>query len=337
MKKCDKYLQVPFDIVLACPGKPFDACLWAYVFGWENSTKRSAVKLTHEHIADFFGVSVSLVKDSITRLKMQKLLGTKRTPNGLVYTTRIDRIKQFNKIGNLPRIEDGDCTVPKPKVKPQNAAKVIAESRLPIGEKQLSVIDEKGLSDIRNSAMHNLDLSFRSIKQEEKEKNITKKEKEEPASQPEPEPFEAGPDQGRSLPSVVNGRIAAAYGSSPGPETRKRVAMPPDHAGVMLAADELRIAVKVFDTQAVKVGRYFTDDQRDAPQFIRKVLVKLALLRESGMTVTLNTLAKTVEELWDDGLYVQAWQTVQDVKAQAELEMRQAEEERLRANSDYKF
>lgn len=334
MKKCDQYLQVPYDIIRECAGKPFDAFLWAYIFGWENSTKRSAVHMKQEHIADFFGVSVDTVKRSIDRLQSLGLVGTKRVTHGQVYTTRVDRIKQFNKIGNLPRLGDGDCTVPKPE-------KAVSQPKRDTATVRDHDSAKCGITTPRDSAKCGimkpqvagnilLNLSFKH-KNKEKKKNIyTKKRKEDmPESPAAAEPFEPLQSQGRSMPPVVNGRIMTAYGSSPGPETRQRSAMPPDYPGIVLASDEMRIAVKVFDTQAVKVGRYFTGDQRDAPEFVRKVMLKLALLRENGMTVTLGTLAKIVGELWDDGRYVEAYQAVKDVQAQADREIREAREHRF--------
>lgn len=103
-KASQQYLHVPFDVIQENSGKPFDACLWAYIFGWENSQKKSIVKLTHEKIADFFGVSVDQVKASVDRLKKKGLVGTKRVRNGLCYSTRVDRIQQFTKreIGEKP-------------------------------------------------------------------------------------------------------------------------------------------------------------------------------------------------------------------------------------------
>ena len=96
-KASQQYLHVPFDVIQENSGKPFDACLWAYIFGWENSQKKSIVKLTHQRIAEFFGVSVDQVQASIKRLEIKALIGTRRVSHGLCYTTRRDRIEQFRR------------------------------------------------------------------------------------------------------------------------------------------------------------------------------------------------------------------------------------------------
>ena len=91
-----QFLQIPYDIIEKCLGNPLDALIWAYVFGWENSSKEDRARLKMESIAEFFGVGVATAERSVRRLKTAKLIGTKQTVHGCYYTTRKGTIKKFH-------------------------------------------------------------------------------------------------------------------------------------------------------------------------------------------------------------------------------------------------
>lgn len=130
------------------------------------------------------------------------------------------------------------------------------------------------------------------------------------------EPFEPVPAD-RPMPPVVNGRIMAAYGSSPGPESRQRRTMPAGHPGVSLTKEQQILAVKVFDVLALQVPRYFTEQQAEAPEFVEKCLQKVLELKNRGTGFTLQTLAKYVSDLWDNGTYPESYQRLMEIQSEA--------------------
>lgn len=91
-----QFLQIPYDIIEKCLGNPLDALIWAYVFGWENSSKMSKIKLKLNNIAEFFGVNEKTVYASLDRLQAKGLIGKVKTLHGTVISTRKDQIRRFD-------------------------------------------------------------------------------------------------------------------------------------------------------------------------------------------------------------------------------------------------
>lgn len=101
-----QFLQIPYDIIAKCKDNPFDAMVWAFIFGWENSKRDDRVKLKSSSIAEFFSVGSATVERSIKRLKDVGLIGTKQTVHGCFYTTRSRTIQKFHVHQN-----DGDKSI----------------------------------------------------------------------------------------------------------------------------------------------------------------------------------------------------------------------------------
>ena len=91
-----KYVSIPLDIF----GKvenTVDAAIYGYLHGWENSLKMSYVSLYagRQKIADDLHVSTDTVTRSLQRLETLGLIAYKRSPRGLLATTRGDVIQSW--------------------------------------------------------------------------------------------------------------------------------------------------------------------------------------------------------------------------------------------------
>lgn len=76
-----------------------DAVIYGYIFGWENSTKRTKVALHagRERIASELNIDSKTVTRSLQRLEKLGLVAYKRYPRGIWVTTRKDLVKAWGK------------------------------------------------------------------------------------------------------------------------------------------------------------------------------------------------------------------------------------------------
>ena len=143
-----KYVSIPLDIF----GKvenTIDAAVYGYLHGWENSLKMSYVSLYagRQKIADDLHVSTDTVTRSLQRLETLGLIAYKRSPRGLLATTRGDVIQSWK------------SSEPK-RVIPQNAASDSAKCGIVITQNAAgdtakcgSVIPQNALSNVLTSCI----------------------------------------------------------------------------------------------------------------------------------------------------------------------------------------
>ena len=125
-----KYVSIPLDIF----GKvenTIDAAVYGYLHGWENSLKTSyaALYAGRQKIADDLHVSTDTVTRSLQRLETLGLIAYKRTPRGLLTTTRGDVIQSW-KSSESKRVTTQNAATDSAKcgiMIPQNAASDTAQ------------------------------------------------------------------------------------------------------------------------------------------------------------------------------------------------------------------
>lgn len=266
-----QFLQIPYDIIQQCMGNPLDAMIWSYVFGWENSSKMSKVKLKLDNIAEFFGVNEKTVYASLDRLQAKGLIGKVKTLHGTVISTRKDQIKRF------------DNSEKRSNKTPKNG--VIEPS------KTEQYYSEKRSNHISKSS--SLDLSSTNTSS-----STTYSSREASSSSGEntsPEPFEGTPQNGWSKTQLENLRH---YGSVGRPRRPLCDFHPLDEANILQAFSKLDLS---------EIRAIFTQQQADTPEFVSECLSELSLARrkQGGIRNPIGLLVVIRDKKWAGGLFLE--------------------------------
>lgn len=266
-----QFLQIPYDIIQQCMGNPLDAMIWSYVFGWENSSKMSKVKLKLDNIAEFFGVNEKTVYASLDRLQAKSLIGKVKTLHGTVISTRKDQIRRF------------DNSEKRSNKTPKNG--VIEPS------KTEQYYSEKRSNHISKSS--SLDLSSTNTSS-----STTYSSREASSSSGEnssPEPFEGTPQNGWSKSQLENLRH---YGSVGRPRRPLCDFQPSDEANILQTFSKLDLG---------EIRAIFTQQQADTPEFVSECLSELSLARrkQGGVRNPIGLLVVIRDKKWADGLFLE--------------------------------
>lgn len=272
MNYSDKqFLQIPYDIIGDNPGNFLDTGVWAYIFGWENSTKCSRVKLRQDKIAEFFGYNQKTIYAALDRLEEKGLIGRIKTRNGTILTTRKDVIERIN------NSEKRSSSTPK------NGVQQLQKTEFNNSEKRSNHISRSSSLDL-SSTNTSSSTTYSSRETSSSSGEISS-----------PEPFEATPEKQWRPDQLSNLR---GYGS-----VGRRIRplcdfQPSDEANILQAFSKLDMG---------EIRAIFTQQQADTPEFVSECLSELSLARrkQGGVRNPIGLLVVIRDKKWADGLFLE--------------------------------
>jgi len=112
IKTQQRYVSIPLDI-FGKVGNTIDAVVYGYIHGWENSQKTSTVVLHKgcQKMSDELCVGINTITRALQRLETLGLIAYKRSPRGILATTRIDVMASWKNAGKTVTADDAKCEI----------------------------------------------------------------------------------------------------------------------------------------------------------------------------------------------------------------------------------